>query len=579
MELKKGIPVSPGIVIGQVFVLDTEEIRIPQRFIEKEEIDPELARFECAIVLAEKNLAREIKKVGKKIGVASQILEIHHQLLRDSILQSEIQKGIRENQYTAEYAVSRVLNRYIKQLQSMDSPIIAERIHDLYDIERLILNTLLGGRVETLQTLEESVVLIARNLTPSQAASLDPKLVTGFATDVGGKTSHTAIMARALGIPAVVALENISTSVAGGDVVIIDGFRGVVILDPDKRTLAEYRDKVQDVERVAIRLKKQIGLVSETIDGYSIDVKANIELPQEVHSAVSLGAAGIGLFRTEFIHLDSARPDEEFHFNHYRAVLRELGDQPLTIRTLDLGGDKSTDEFAFNEENPFLGCRSIRYCFSRPDVFRVQLRAILRASALGRVKLMIPMIGAVSELEKAQHMIEQVCEELQSEGIAYDPDIEIGMMVEVPSAAITADMFASRVKFFSVGTNDLIQYSLAVDRTNEHVAELYDPVHPAVLRLLVQTLDAAEKSEIDVSLCGEMGAEPLFLPLLVGLGFRCLSVTPQRIPEVKQVIRSIQVNEAARLADRCLAMCDGFAVTRELRDWSRQNLPDIGYVW
>ncbi|MCA8962116.1 MAG: phosphoenolpyruvate--protein phosphotransferase [Planctomycetes bacterium] len=576
MELKKGIPVSPGIVIGQSFVLGTEEIRIPQRFIEKDEIPGELDRFDAALEDARKSLGREIERVGEKIAVGSQILEIHQAFLRDFVLLEEIRRGIRENQYTAEYAVSRVLNRYIKQLQGMESPIIAERIHDLYDVERLLLTTLLGSRVETLRNLETPVVLIARNLTPSQTASLDPRTVKGFATDVGGKTSHTAIMARALGIPAVVALENISTSVAGGDALIIDGFRGVVILNPDERTLEQYRAKVQDVQRVERRLRRQVVLPSETIDGYPIELQANIELPQEVHSAIDLGASGIGLFRSEFIQPDIAQIDEELHFNAYRTVLRELGDRPLTIRTLDIGGDKTVGEEP-QEQNPFLGCRSIRYCFARPEVFRAQLRAIYRASALGHIRLMLPMVGSVSELDRAQLLIEEVCEELQREGIGYDRDLPIGMMVEVPSAAITADLFATRARFFSVGTNDLIQYSLAVDRTNEHVAELYDPVQPAVLRLLVQTLDAAQRSGIDVSLCGEMGGEPLYLPLLIGLGFRKLSVTPQRIPEVKQVVRSIQVNEVAKLARRCLAMSDGFAVERELRDWSRQNLPDIGY--
>ena len=577
MQLKKGIPVSPGIAIRQAFVLDTEELRIPQRFIEKQEVDTEVLRFEAGVRGAQKSLAAEISRLDSKIAIHTQILEIHKDLVADPILKNEIIEGIRDHQYTAEHSVSRILNRYIKKFQAMNSPILAERVHDLYDVEKLILSTLLGRRMETINTLEQEVVLVTHNLTPAQTAKLDTRWIHGFATDVGGKTSHTAIMARALGIPAVVGLEEISTAAIGGDLLIIDGFRGVVLIDPDERTLEEYRQKEADTRRVARRLRRQTKLPAESIDGHPIEILANIELPQEVHASVELGAKGIGLFRTEFIYFQSPRNGEELHFQNYRMVLQELAGRPLTIRTLDLGGDKAVeDSTPIVEDNPFLGCRSIRWCLVRPDIFREQLRAILRVSALGPVRLMFPMITSIHELDQALVFVDQVKEELRGEGISFDEDIPIGVMVEVPSLALIADLLAPRVDFLSVGTNDLVQYTLAVDRGNEHVADLYDPVHPAILRLLVQLLAVGRKSDIEVSVCGEMASEPLYLPLLLGLGLRKLSVSPQMIPEVKQVIRSLKVYEAQDLASRCLEMSDGVAITRALKRWAIENLPEVG---
>ena len=578
MQLKKGIPVSPGIAIRQAFVLDTEELRIPQRFVEKQDVESEVERFEQSVRDAQKSLSAEILRLDAKIEIHTQILEIHKDLVADPVLRNEIIAAIRDHQYTAEHAVSRVLNRYIKKFQAMDSPILAERVHDLYDVEKLILSTLLGKRMETINTLEQEVVLVAHNLTPAQTAKLDTRWIHGFATDVGGKTSHTAIMARALGIPAVVGLEDISTTAIGGDNVIIDGFRGVVMIDPDERTLAEYRQKESDTQKVARRLRRQTRLPAESIDGHPIQIQANIELPQEVHASVELGADGIGLFRSEFIYFQAPRNGEELHFQNYRMVLSELGGKSLTIRTLDLGGDKAVEDgTALVEDNPFLGCRSIRWCLNRPDIFREQLRAILRVSALGPVRLMFPMITSIHELDRTIVLLDQIKEELRREGIPFDEELPLGVMVEVPSLALIADLLVSRVDFLSVGTNDLVQYTLAVDRGNEHVADLYDPVHPAVLRLLVQLLEVGRKGEIEVSVCGEMASEPLYLPLLLGLGLRRLSVSPQMIPEVKQVIRAVKVYETQELAERCLGMTDGVAITRALRRWAVENLPEVGF--
>jgi phosphotransferase system enzyme I (PtsI) len=325
-------------------------------------------------------------------------------------------------------------------------------------------------------------------------------------------------------------------------------------------------------------MRRQAAFPSQTVDGYDIDLQANIELPQEVPMAVELGASGIGLFRTEFIHLQAAQPDEELHYLHYLNVLRDLGPRTLTIRSLDLGGDKAVDGETV-EENPFLGCRSIRYCLAHPEVFRAQLRAILRASAHGRIQLMLPMVGSLREITETLHMIDEIRNELRGAGLAFDERLPIGVMVEVPSVAITADLFASRVAFFSIGTNDLVQFTLAVDRGNRQVAGLYDPVHPGVLRLLVKTLEAGAQANIAVSMCGEMAAEPLYIPLLIGIGLRSLSVAPHLLPEVKSVIRSIRVQEARELANTCLRLPDSQDVNEELRRWVRQHLPDIGYDW
>lgn len=580
MELMKGIAVSPGVVIREALVLDTEEIRIPQRFVEKENVEEEVARYEQAILDAQGSMVREVERIDPNLPINIQILNIHKDLLGDPALNAEIVAAIRDNQYTAEHAVSRVLNRYIKKFEGMDSPIFAERVHDLYDIEKRILNTLLGNRIETLDTLQKEVILIARNLTPAQTAKLDTQWVKGIATDMGGKTSHTAIMARALGIPAVVALGGLSTSALGGDVVAVDGFRGVVIVNPDERTEREYQAKERNVRKLARRMRKETALPSQTIDGYPIEIQANIELPQEVHTAVDLGATGIGLFRSEFIHVQAARDGEENHFQTYKSALRELGNRPMTVRTLDIRGDKEFGDVGLpHEENPLLGAGSLRYCLEHPDVFRRQLRALLRVSAIGKVRVMLPMVGSLQDLHRTHLLLDEVRHELNREGVAYDQDLEVGVMVEVPSIAVIADLIAPEVDFLSVGTNDLVQYTLAVDRGNEQVASLYQPAHPAILRMLVRSLEAGQAAGIEVTICGEMASDPQFIPLLIGLGFRHLSVSPTAIPEVKRVVRSIEVHRSRELAATCLGLSQTSRITAELRKWAVESMPRVMRRW
>ena len=574
MEIKHGIPVSPGIVIAEALVLDSEKLRIPQRFVEKGLIESEIGRFKQAVDDSNRTLDTEIARLGEEIEIHARILGVHRDLAADPVLHSEVEQSIRDNSYTAEHALSKVMNRYVRKLQDLKSPILSERVHDLQDVEKLLLSTLLGKRIEGLSNLKDEVVVIAHNLTPAQTAKLDPEMVKGFATDVGGKTSHTAIMGRALGIPAVVGLEDIATAVVGGDLIVIDGYRGVVVIDPDEGQIAEYSARARKMQSLAKRLKSQAKLPAETIDGHRIEVHANIELPSEVKSAVECGASGIGLYRTEFIHLQAPTAGEEVHFENYRSVIESLGGLPLTVRTLDLGGDK-LPEGGLEEENPFLGCRSIRWCLANPKPFRAQIRAILRAGLLGPVRLMLPMITSISELDRSLQIIDEVSDELRAEGVEFDENIPIGVMVEVPSLALIASHVAGRVSFLSVGTNDLVQYTLAVDRGNEHVADLYDPMHPAVLHLILQLVRTGQEHSVRVSLCGEMASESIYLPLLVGMGLREISVSPQLIPEVKQVIRSLVDYEVRELSARCLQMSDGEQITRELHHWAVDHFPEV----
>jgi len=574
LEIRHGIPVSPGIVIAEALVLDSEKLRIPQRFVEKGLIESEIGRFKQAVDDSNRTLDTEIARLGEEIEIHARILGVHQDLASDPVLHSEVEQAIRDNSYTAEHALSKVMNRYVRKLQDLNSPILSERVHDLQDVEKLLLSTLLGKRIEGLSNLKDEVVVIAHNLTPAQTAKLDPVMVKGFATDVGGKTSHTAIMGRALGIPAVVGLEDIATAVVGGDLIVIDGYRGVVVIDPDEGQIAEYSARARKMQSLAKRLKSQAKLPAETIDGHRIEVHANIELPSEVKSAVECGASGIGLYRTEFIHLQAPTAGEEVHFENYRSVIESLGGLPLTVRTLDLGGDK-LPEGGLEEENPFLGCRSIRWCLANPKPFRAQIRAILRAGMLGPVRLMLPMITSISELDRSLQIIDEVSDELRSEGVEFDENIPIGVMVEVPSLALIASHVAGRVSFLSVGTNDLVQYTLAVDRGNEHVADLYDPMHPAVLHLILQLVRTGQEHSVRVSLCGEMASESIYLPLLVGMGLREISVSPQLIPEVKQVIRSLVDYEVRELSARCLQMSDGEQITRELHHWAVDHFPEV----
>ena len=578
MDVRQGLPVSPGIAIGQVFLLEAEGVRITEHFISPEDADGEVERLRTVIdeALNElRTLADEVQaKAGSKIA---EIFVAHAGMLSDEAFCREFFDRIREKNFTAEFAVARTMRHWRKVFQ--EDAFLAPRVADLDDLERRLLRRLIGQRYEDLSTLQGEVVLVAHDLSPSQVASVDPDMVKAIATDAGGPTSHTAIIASALGLPAVIGLGNITNEVSGGDAIIVDGSRGIVIVEPDEGTLESYRKRREQVVKSGKVLLEQLrDLPAETLDGRRIGLWANIESPKEIGRALEYGAEGIGLYRTEFLFLTSDTPPTEHeHFEAYMAAIRQLGDRPIVIRTVDLGADKfPRSATPAPERNPFLGLRSLRYCLSHPDVLSTQLRAILRASAYGKVKVMFPLVSSIEELDKAKRLLKDVRAEFDKKGEEYDHKMQVGIMIEVPSAAVCADNLARHCDFFSIGTNDLIQYTLAVDRGNEHVANLYRPEHPAVLRLMKMTVDAARSARIPVSLCGEMGSVVAYTVLLVGLGIDCLSVAPPQIlPETKKIIRSVKFADAKKLAEDILRTDDPANALKLMEEMNKRLLSEF----
>jgi phosphotransferase system enzyme I (PtsI) len=580
MEIKRGIAVSPGVAIGPALVLDTEWFRIPQRFVGGDRLQEELHRLRQALAAAAAEAREHQHAVNAKLGDHyGAIFGAHVALIEDPTLSREIEGLIRDQGHAAEYAVSRVMRRHIKAFESIDRGHLATRAADLFDIEKRILRHLLGQRREQLQHLQEPVIVLAHDLTPSETAALDTKKVYAFATEAGGRASHTAIMAGALEIPAVVGLGRFVTDVSGGDMVIVDGNRGVLILNPDAETLERYehaRRSFRTFEKGLVSLRD---LPAETRDGTRIGLSGNIEFPQEASHCLERGADGVGLYRTEFLYLGrQTDPSEEEHLEAYLQVMRTLGaNKPVVIRTLDLGADKfaTATEPVAEERNPFLGLRSVRLCLRNLTLFKTQMRAILRASALGDVRIMFPMVSTLLEIRQCKMILAEVKEDLEEEGIAFNRKLPVGTMIEVPSAAIMAEELAREVNFFSIGTNDLTQYTLAADRTNETVASLYSPGDPAVLRLIELVVRAAKKHGTDVNVCGEMSGEPVYTMLLLGMGLRQLSVTPHNIPEIKKIVRSITLEEATQVAQEALRLETARDVNNYLREQTRRILPEV----
>ena len=578
MEIRKGIAVSPGMAIAPAIVLDSEEFRIPRRNIDAGEVEEELSRFQGAVDRAKEEI-RELRQrvasdVGEQLGA---IFDVQDALLTDPRLDQEIRELVEREHYAPEYAVSTILRGYAKKFLNLPNRYMSERVVDVYDVEKRLLRNLIGAKRETLGTLTEPMIIIAHDLTPSQTASLDRSKILAFATDVGGRTSHTTIVARAMGIPAVVGLKTITADLSGGDMVVVDGNRGLVIINPDEAAIARFRDAEQRFRRMEKELGDLKDLPAVTPDGHEVQLWGNIEFPHDVEGCLARGASGIGLYRTEFLYLDrKTDPTEEEHFQAYAEAIAALGGRPITIRTCDLGADKFTHLLGdYDERNPFLGCRSIRFSLQHIGLFKTQLRAILRASALGPTRVMFPLVTNLKELRQAKMILADVQEDLEEEAIAFDADIKVGIMIEVPSAALQARSFAKECDFFSIGTNDLIQYTLAVDRSNERVAGLYTAGHPAVLRLIREVVDAALEAGIEVAVCGEMGGDPTYVPLLVGLGVQVFSVSPATLLEIKKVIRSITKQEAREICDKVFQFDSDREVDAYLGEISRRLLPEM----
>lgn len=577
MESLKGIAVSPGVVIGRVFVLDEQHRRIPKRTVRAEQVPAEHDRLWRSLhaSIEECNVLRE--KTRAQLGEeASKIFAFHVGMLSDKTLTGPMHALIDRELSTAEYAVWKGFEDLGRMFQSMPDPTFQTKVDDVRDLSARVLRHLIGEHSGRLKGIKDDAVIVARDLTPSQAAGFDRRHVLAFATDLGGKTSHTAIVARALGIPAVVGVAHLTAHVSDDTPVIIDGDRGVVVIDPDEKTLEGYENYIEARKSVQISLRELAGLPSVTADGTKIELMGNIEFPSEIAQIVEAGGDGVGLYRTEFLYLvNNVEPTEEEHFAAYKQAVELSKGRPLTIRTMDLGADKYTQQQQEEpERNPFLGLRSIRYCLQSLPMFKTQLRALLRASALGPIKIMFPLVTNISELRQGKYLLNDVMEDLEEEGLAFDRKIEVGMMVEVPASALMANTFAREAAFFSIGTNDLVQYTLAVDRTNERVAHLYNPFHPGVLALIKAVIRSGRRNNIPVSCCGESAGDPEYALVLMGLGLRTLSATASSIPLLKRVVRKVTVQQCERIAKKAASLDSDAAVTAFVRDQARKIIPE-----
>lgn len=573
MVEKTGIAASPGVAIAEALVLDTREFPVSHRKLHPSEVPAEKERFARAVEAAIAEVQAVQKLAAEKAGGEYlRIFDAHVSMLRDPELHREIAQAIEEGQCTAEFAVSSTIKRHARVFLAAE--FLKERVRDLYDIEHAILRHLQGLKREDLGRLEAKAVLVAHDLTPSQTVTLDKSKVVALATDAGGRTSHTAIIARALGIPAVVGLGSLTADVVAGDLVVVDGTAGQVVVNPDTATLDRYHAKARNIHEREVRLARIRQLPAETPDGHRVHLYANIESPAEVEIAVQRGAEGVGLYRTEFLFFEKGSPPtEEEHYAAYRKVAEVLGTRPLTIRTFDMGGDKLEPDGDWSEKNPFLGCRSIRLCFQRMDLFRTQLRAILRASHGARVSILFPMITDLRETRQAKRIVHETMAELEEAGVPFDPNVQIGVMIEVPSAACIADLLAKEVDFFSIGTNDLVQYTLAVDRGNECVSALYQPAHPAVLRVVRDVIEVGRRKGVRVAMCGEISGDLPFVILLLGLGLSEFSVSPAVLPEVKELIRAVPFEHARQVAAKAMAFEDPEETMAFLKEAAEAALP------
>jgi phosphoenolpyruvate-protein phosphotransferase (PTS system enzyme I) len=576
MRVLKGIPASGGVAIGKGFFLNRVLPRSVRSTVGREQVDEEVAAFQRAVARSREQILAIRDGVRDTSSEHHQILSVHLALLEDSMLVEQTVRTIRENQFAADWAFNKVLQNLLETFHRIEDPYLRERGHDLRQIGHRVLENLAGRPVDSVAAIREPVIIVAHDLSPADTAQILKSPVLGFATDVGSRTSHTAITARSLGIPAVVGVEGGTEAFGAAETVIIDGEEGVVVFDPTVEVVRDYQERRKAYAQRTRDLAKFARLPTVTRDGKTLLLLANIEFPEEADVALRSGAYGVGLYRTEFLFLNRKDlPSEEEHFQTYRKVAEKFVRHPVTIRTFDLGGDKFASQLELADEmNPAMGLRAIRFCLKEKEIFKPQLRAILRASTYGKVRMMFPMISGVGELREAMGVVEEVRGELRRRRIPYDKEMPIGIMIEIPSAAIVADLLAQEVGFFSIGTNDLIQYSLAIDRVNEHVSYLYEPLHPAILRLIRRVVEAGHDAGIPVSMCGEMAGEPFYAYALLGFGLDELSMNAAAIPRVKRILRKSVAYEAKEFAGSLLLHATAAEIGRALRKKVEDLFPD-----
>jgi len=573
----KGIPAAPGISYGQSFILDKGEFIVPKRSISSSEIDSEIARFEEAINNARREIHHLKIKITQDLGQAhAQIFDAHLLVLQDTTLINQVTSGIRKSKSSAEYVFCSVIKKFVEAFAQMPDEYLRERASDVSDISKRVLKHLMDeSKLHDLDSLQDDLIIVAHDLSPSDAVSLYNKKIKGFLTDIGGRTSHTAIIAKSLGVPAVVGLKDATLRINNQDNVVIDGQKGLVIINPSVETKELYIKEQNKITASLEKLDDIRDLPAQTLDGKRIPMLANLELSSEIPAVRKYGAEGIGLYRTEFLYMNRLDlPSEEEQYQSYSQVARDVAPFGVTIRTLDLGGDKFISSVQIPKDmSPFLGCRAIRFCLERPDIFKTQLRAILRASVHGRIQMMYPMISGLGELRQANAILELVKISLRDEKIPFDEQIKVGTMIEVPAAVMTAEALARETNFFSIGTNDLIQYTLAVDRVNEKTAHLYEPAHPGVLKMIQKTIDAGHNEGIHVAVCGEMASDPMFAFLLLGMGIDDLSMSAAGILTVKRMIRCVKLQDAQRIAYEAMQLATGQEVEEYVSDQLHRFLP------
>ena len=540
-----GISASPGICIGKAYLVDREGVDVLGHYhVPEKKLSNEIKRFKTAVKKAKDELDRIVANSPEELKQVH-ILETHMALLKDKALYGKTIETIKNQRVNAEWALKQVVSNLQDVFRNMQDSYLRERSADIVHVSDRIMINLMGAEVVDIASISKRVILVARDLSPADTSQINLERIKGFITDHGGKASHTGIIARALEIPAVVGLQKATLKIKNDDLIIVDGNSGVVIVHPAEKTLEQYEERNLAYEEYRAVITRESQAPAESADGVHLEVMGNIESPEEVFAVIKYGGDGIGLYRTEFQYFNRSEfPSEDELFDKYKDVVEVMAPKPVTIRTLDINGDKAlTNHLSYDEVNPALGLRAIRYCLKKPNVFRNQLRAILRAAAHGNVRILLPMISTCFEIWESKRLLDEVAESLDKECVQFNRNIQIGAMIEVPSAVIMADALAENVDFFSVGTNDLIQYSLAIDRGNEQVAHMYQPLDPAIIRMLKHTADVAREKDIKIFICGEMAGTSHHIPLLLGIGMDELSMNPQSIPVVKRVIRSLRVED------------------------------------